>query len=95
MAKKNQSSRLTNQHKASKGVVGIFGDEARTHDSAVGTISHLVKYELEQKYPKLEFRFRKSISKKEINDSLSKIVSWVRLYSIIMLILYLMVVLLK
>ncbi|MBM7320791.1 restriction endonuclease [Streptococcus suis] len=73
MAKKNQSSRLTNQHKASKGVVGIFGDEARTHDSAVGTISHLVKYELEQKYPKLEFRFRKSISKKEINDSLSKI----------------------
>ncbi|HEL2254907.1 TPA: restriction endonuclease [Streptococcus suis] len=73
MAKKNQSSRLTNQHKASKGVVGIFGDEARTQDSAVGTISHLVKYELEQKYPKLKFRFRKSISKKEINDSLRKI----------------------
>ena len=28
MSKKNQSNRLTNQHKESKGVVGIFGDEA-------------------------------------------------------------------
>ena len=28
MTKKNQSKRLTNQHKESKGVVGIFGDEA-------------------------------------------------------------------
>jgi type II restriction enzyme len=27
MAKKNLSKRLTNQHKESKGVVGIFGDE--------------------------------------------------------------------
>lgn len=73
MAKKNQSGRLTNQHKESKGVVGIFGDEAKTHDSAVGTISHAVKSELSQKYPKLEFRFRKSITKKEINDSLRKL----------------------
>ena len=39
MAKKNQSSRLTNQHKESHGVVGIFGDEARSHDTTVGVIS--------------------------------------------------------
>jgi len=26
MSKKNQSERLTNQHKESQGVVGIFGD---------------------------------------------------------------------
>jgi len=29
MAKKNQSERLTNQHKESQGVVGIFGAEAK------------------------------------------------------------------
>lgn len=32
MAKKNQSERLTNQHKESQGVVGIFGDEAKLQD---------------------------------------------------------------
>lgn len=31
MAKKNQSKRLTTQHKESKGVVGIFGEEAKLH----------------------------------------------------------------
>ncbi len=34
MAKKNQSTRLTNQHKKSQGVVGIFGEEAKFHDMA-------------------------------------------------------------
>lgn len=33
MAKKNQSERLTVQHKESKGVVGIFCEEAKLHDS--------------------------------------------------------------
>lgn len=27
MSRKNQSKRLANQHKESKGVIGIFGDE--------------------------------------------------------------------
>jgi len=29
MVKKNQSKRLTKQHKTSQGVVGIFGDVAK------------------------------------------------------------------
>ncbi len=71
MAKNNQSNRLTTQHKNSKGVIGIFGADAKSHDMAVGTISHLVKSKLEELYPMLEFRFRKSVSKKKINDSLN------------------------
>lgn len=42
MVKKNQSNRLTEQHKESQGVVGIFGKEAKLHDMTVGKISHFV-----------------------------------------------------
>lgn len=42
MAKKNQSNRLTSQHKQSQGVVGIFGEQAKSHDLTVGKISKLV-----------------------------------------------------
>ncbi len=73
MAKKNQSSRLTNQHKESHGVVGIFGDEARSHDVTVGVISQLVIKYLENKYPQLTFRYRTSITKEEINQALQKL----------------------
>ena len=57
MAKKNQSSRLTKQHKESKGVVGIFGEEAKLHDLTVGEISHHVIKQLESEYPTLSFHF--------------------------------------
>ena len=73
MAKKNQSSRLTEQHNESHGVVGIFGEEAKLHDLAVGEISHLVIKQLGKDFPKLSFRYRKSIDKKEINEALKKI----------------------
>ncbi len=73
MSKKNQSKRLTNQHKASQGVVGIFGDNAKLHDITVGNISLLVIDQLERDYPQLSFRYRKSITKKEINEALKKI----------------------
>lgn len=73
MAKKNQSKRLTNQHKESKGVVGIFGDEAKLHDITVGEISHFIIKQLEKEFPKLSFRYRKSITKEEINKVLQKI----------------------
>lgn len=73
MAKKNQSKRLTNQHKESQGVVGIFGDEARLHDITVGKISHLVIEQLEKEFPQLSFRYRTNIKKEEINDALKKI----------------------
>jgi len=73
MAKKNQSKRLTNQHKESHGVVGIFGDEAKLHDTTVGKISHIVIEQLEKEFPQLSFRYRKSIKKEEINEALKKI----------------------
>lgn len=73
MAKKNQSKRLTNQHKLSQGVVGIFGDGAKLHDTAVGKISNLVIGQLEKEYPQLSFRYRTSIKKQEINEALQKV----------------------
>ena len=73
MAKKNQSKRLTNQHKLSQGVVGIFGDNAKLHDTAVGKISNLVIEQLEKEYPQLSFRYRTSIKKEEINEALQKV----------------------
>ncbi len=53
MAKKNQSGRLTEQHKESKGGIGIFGEEAKLHDMTVGEISHFVIKQLETDYPQL------------------------------------------
>lgn len=73
MAKKNQSKRLTQQHKVSHGAVGIFGKEAKLHDMTVGQISHLVLRQLESDFPKLSFRYRGSIRKEEINLALKKI----------------------
>lgn len=73
MAIKNQSKRLTRQHKVSHGVVGIFGDEAKVHDMAVSQVAHLVMAQLQQQFPKLTFRYRDSIRKEEINRALKKI----------------------
>ena len=73
MSKKNQSTRLTNQHKVSKGVIGIFGEDAKKHDIAVGEISKIVKSKLEEKYSNLKFRYRTTILKKEINKKLQEL----------------------
>lgn len=73
MAKKNQSKRLTTQHKESHGVVGIFGEEAKLHDLNVGKISKHIIERLEKDFPQLVFRYRSSIEKKEINAALKKI----------------------
>lgn len=73
MAKKTQSTRLTNQHKESRGVVGIFGDEAKSHDVTVGIISHFVIEQLKREFPQLSFRYRTSIKKEEINEALKRI----------------------
>ena len=67
MSKKNQSKRLTTQHKESQGVKGIFGQEAKMHDKTTGDISHQVKNALEHNYPKLKFRYRQSLKKNENN----------------------------
>jgi type II restriction enzyme len=73
MAKKNQSKRLTNQHKESKGVVGIFGEEAKLHDITVGEISHFVIKQLEVEFPQLSFQYNTSIKKEEIHEALKKV----------------------
>lgn len=73
MSKKNQSNRLTRQQKVTKGVLGIFGSEAKQHDLTVKQLSHIVMHILQDKYPKLTFRYRDSIRKDEINEALRKI----------------------
>jgi len=73
MSKKNQSKRLTSQHKKSQGVVGIFGDEAKLHDMTVGQISNLVIKQLKKEFPQLSFQYKTSITKEEINKALQKI----------------------
>jgi type II restriction enzyme len=71
--KNKQSKRLTEQHKVSQGVVGIFTNEAKIHDSSVGVTTKYVLEKLKEGYPHLTFRYRKSVSKKEINNSLKKL----------------------
>lgn len=73
MGKKNQSTRLTLQHKESHGVEGIFGEKAKLHDLTVDEISHHVMAKLTEEYPRLSFRYRQSIEKKEINEALQKV----------------------
>lgn len=63
-------NRLTTQQKENLGAIGIFGDEAKSHDVLVGKISEKVLTKLEKKYPTLEFRYRTSINKEEINKAL-------------------------
>jgi type II restriction enzyme len=73
MVRKNQSNRLSTQHKELKGVVGIFGDEAKLHDVAISKISLQIVEQLKKDFPALEFRYRKDIKKKEINEELRKL----------------------
>ena len=68
-----QSDRLTTQHKVSHGVVGVFGDEAKKHDTNVGRVAIKALQALKEKYPFLEFRRRKHIEKEEINRVLQAI----------------------
>lgn len=70
---KGQSTRLTSQHKESQGVVGIFGEVAKLHDISVGNVAQLALKLLRREFPSLNFRYRKTISKKEINEKLQQI----------------------
>ena len=70
---RKQTERLSNQHKITKGVEGIFGEEAKKHDKGVWGNSVDVKCKLEEKYPQLEFRHRKVVKKSEINEALKKV----------------------
>lgn len=73
MSLKNQSKRLTEQHKDAHGVLGIFGKDAKNHDLAVKHISYMVLNQLKADFPSLSFRHRESVGKEEINTALRQI----------------------
>lgn len=73
MAKKIQSTRLTKQHLKTHGAVGIFGTEAKLHDSEVSMVSKVVRKVLEVDFPFLTFRYREEVTKREINEALHKV----------------------
>lgn len=68
-----QSDRLTTQQKAAEGCIGIFDEEAQKHDKEVYNTSTTTLQRLEQEFPKLSFRYRRGVTKKEINETLQKI----------------------
>lgn len=70
---KGQTKRLTEQHISSGGASGIFGENAQVHEHSVTKASISVFEQLKQEYPRYQFRFRQSISKKEINERLNSI----------------------
>ena len=71
--KKGQSNRLTEQQKEGQGPITIFHEDAQVHDKEVHNTSLAVKKKLETEFPMLTFRYRKDLSKKEINEALQKI----------------------
>lgn len=71
--KKGQSGRLTAQQKEGQGPITIFHKDAQFHDKEVGNTSMFVIKQLEFEFPMLKFRYRKELSKKEINAALHKV----------------------
>lgn len=73
MREKHQSDRLTIQQKEGQGPITIFHKDAQIHDKEVGNTSLFVIKQLEYEFPMLKFRYRKDLTKKEINESLQKV----------------------
>ena len=71
--KKGQSNRLTEQQKEGQGPITIFHKDAQIHDKEVGNTSLFVKKQFEFEFPMLTFRYRNTLSKKEINEALKKV----------------------
>ena len=71
--KKGQSNRLTEQQKEGQGPVTIFHKDAQIHDAEVEDTSHKAMKLLEKEFPMLNFRYRKDLTKKEINEALKKV----------------------
>jgi len=72
MAKK-QTDRLRIEKVRGKGPKEIFGENAQIHDKSVNRFSKVVFEALKNDFPKLKFRFRDSIDKKEINEKLNSV----------------------
>lgn len=73
MIEKHQSDRLTAQQKEGQGPITIFHKDAQIHDKEVGNTSLFVIKQLEYEFPMLTFRYRKDLTKKEINEALQKV----------------------
>lgn len=71
--KKNQTDRLSKQHKKSKGPKGIFGKSAQQHDVSVKDVSIYTFKILRKKFSQLEFRYRDKLKKSEINKKLNNV----------------------
>lgn len=74
--KKGQSDRLSAQQIEGQGPISIFHKEAQEHDKEVFNISTRVMKLLGEEFHNLKFRYRKDLSKKEINDALKRIDSY-------------------
>ena len=72
MAKK-QTDRLRIEKVRGQGPKEIFGENAQIHDKSVNSFSKAVFETLKNGFPSLDFRFRKSINKKEINEKLNAV----------------------
>ncbi len=71
--KKKQSDRLRIEKVRGEGPKEIFGEKALKHDTNVNDFSKVVFENIKKDFPKLEFRFRKNLQKKEINEKLNSI----------------------
>ena len=71
--KKTQTDRLSIEKVRGQGPKEIFGENAQKHDTLVNDFSKVVFETLTKDFPSLEFRFRDSIEKKEINEKLNSV----------------------
>ena len=71
--KKGQSNRLSAQQIEGQGPVSIFHEDAQVHDKEVFNTSVEVMKKLAEEFPMSTFRYRKDLSKKEINEALKKV----------------------
>lgn len=74
--KKGQSNRLSEQQIVGQGPISIFHEDAQVHDKEVFNTSTVVMEMLAKEFPMLTFRYRKDLPKKEINDALKKVDSY-------------------
>lgn len=73
MKKNKQTDRLREEKIKGQGPKEIFSESAQLHDTAVNDFSKEVFETLKTEFPKLEFRFRDTLQKKEINEKLNSV----------------------
>ena len=68
-----QTDRLSVEKIRGQGPKEIFNEVAQKHDISVQNISNVIFDTLKEKFPNLEFRFRRSLEKNEINKKLNEV----------------------